>query len=436
MDQSILQDIDSERAVLGSIFIDEALQEVIFKNIKPEYFQDPKHQVIFETCYNIYSRGINVDPLVVSSELKKSGKLREVGGAKYIVEMIDSVPLISNVDKYISIVKDLGLRNMLRKISNYIMSASMDVTKDINEILDELEKKIFSSLVLEVNQDLYDAATLVEMQMKLTDELAKNPENLRGISTGINSLDRILGGLHKSDLIIVAARPGVGKSAFTFDIARHIAVNLSKSVLLFSLEMPALQVISRILAQQTEINLWNIRMGKLLDSDYHKFVEGMTKISKSKIFVDDTPGISLQALKTKSRKLKLEKGLDLIVIDYLQLMQTSGKSDNRAFEIGEISRSLKILARELNIPIIALSQLNRSVENRQEKIPHLSDLRESGSIEQDADLVLFLGRDVLVDPEDDYVSVVDVYVAKHRNGPTGKFKLKFDGSKQKFYDVL
>jgi replicative DNA helicase len=433
-----MSDYEAERAVLGSIFIDEMTHEKIFSVIKHDYFQDPKHEIIFRVLHGLYLKGITIDSLVVSSELKKTGRLKDIGGNKYITELIASVPSVSNISYYVDIVADIGKRSALKKVSSLIINDVDNLQISTDEIIDNLEKKLLSIVKSFESDSLFDAQTLIEMQLKLADEFAKNPDGLRGMSTGLSGLDNVLGGLHKSDLIIVAARPGVGKSAFTFDIARYIAVNLLKSVLIFSLEMPAVQVISRILAQQTEINLWNIRMGKLSKSEYPKFTEGMGKISNSKIYVDDTASISLQLLRSKARKLKMERGLDLIVVDYLQLMQTSGKGDNRAFEIGEISRSLKILARELNIPIIALSQLNRAVENRQEKIPQLSDLRESGSIEQDADLVIFLGRDIAaeIDEQQSAAQTIDVFIAKHRNGPVGRLRLKFDGSKQKFYDIM
>ncbi len=431
--------LEAERAVLGAILIDEDLHEKIFSQIRYEYFSDVRHEIVYKVLDSLYQRGLTIDILVLSTELKKLGKLKEVGGSKYITELIDAIPSLTNIAYYIDILADNGKRNILRKFAIKINNDLENTQIQLSDIVSQLEKTLYTVVNVSDTDNLYSAKDLVEMQIKLADEYAKNPDGLRGLSTGLQSLDKILGGLHKSDLIIVAARPGVGKSAFTFDISRFIAVNLNKSVLIFSLEMPAVQVISRILAQQSDVNLWNIRMGKLSDSDYLKFAEGMSKISRSNIYVDDSASINLQSLRTKARKLKLEKGLDLIVVDYLQLMQTSGRTENRAFEIGEISRSLKILARELNIPILALSQLNRSVENRQEKIPQLSDLRESGSIEQDSDVVIFLARDTTGDTEEqqqNQLQLIDVFIAKHRNGPLGKVKLKFDGSKQKFYDHM
>ena len=305
--------------------------------------------------------------------------------------------------------------------------------------MDEFESKLFSITVSSSNKDFFDTKTLLEMQMQKADEYAKNPTGLRGLPTGVSSMDKFLGGLHRSDLIILAARPAVGKSALAFDMARHIAVS-GKTSAVFSLEMPAIQVIERMLAQQSRINLWELRMGNIKDTDFARLNTAQDELSKSKIFIDETPGINIMQLRSKARKLMIEEGLDIIIIDYLQLMQGHSRSDNRAQEVGEISRSLKILARELNVPIIALSQLNRAVENREGGQPQLSDLRESGSIEQDADLVLFLARDSTteeVDPNNiDYNKKikVDLYIAKHRNGPVGKVKLMFHPSHMKYLD--
>jgi replicative DNA helicase len=259
---------------------------------------------------------------------------------------------------------------------------------------------------------------------------------MRGLPTGIRSLDELLGGFHNSELIIVAARPSVGKSAFAFDIARHAAIDATKSVAIFSLEMPGIQVIERLLAQQIGVDLWTLRMGKLTDKEYELWTEGAGRLADASLFIDETPGVNVMQLRSKARKLKMEHGLDLIIIDYLQLMQgLSNRIDNRAAEVAEISRSLKLLARELQVPVIALSQLNRSVESRNDHRPQLSDLRESGSIEQDADVVIFLSREKLFNPETDRPNSADVVIAKHRNGPTGQVELYFEERVTRFKDM-
>jgi replicative DNA helicase len=435
--------LDAEKAVIASILIDTEVINNIIGVILPEHFYDPRHEILFDFIIKIHAKGRPVDLITLTSELNKKNKLRQAGGAEYLSEIVSSIPTSSNAEEYANIVKETATRRHLISFGGELDKLARDEAKEIDEVLDSVEKNLFSISKDNTATEFLDAATLIEMQMKKADEFAKNPDGLRGTPTGIISVDQMLGGLHNSDLIILAARPSVGKSAFVLDISRHIALNEKKTVGIFSLEMPAIQVIERMLAQELETDLWSLRMGKMDEKAYNNYSMAAGKFSESKIFVDDTPGISIMQLRSKARKLYLEHSLNLIVIDYLQLMQGSGKGgDNRAFEVGEMSRSLKILARELNVPIIALSQLNRAVENREGKVPQLSDLRESGAIEQDADLVIFLGRDIgeeNAEGSDEFERnkpiTVDVFIAKHRNGPTGRFKLKFAGAKQKFYEL-
>lgn len=439
MDRIPPQNLEAETAVLGAILIDNMVLNKIADLLIPESFYDLRHALLYENILELYKDNKPVDVLTLTSLLKKQNKLRQAGGPSYLTDIISSVPTSANVESYANIVKESYIR---RKLIQYAAKTDESARKEnetLDDILNELESGLFSLTVDSSARDFYDSATLLDLQMQKADEYAKNPDALRGLATGLKGVDDILGGLHKSDLIILAARPSVGKSAFTFDMARNIAVNGKKSVAIFSLEMPAVQVIERILAQQIQVDLWNIRMGKMTDDDYSRYAEGASKLSDSKLFIDDTAGINIMQLRSKTRKLMMEHGLDLIVIDYLQLMQGgNSKTDNRAQEISEISRSLKILARELNIPVIALSQLNRAVENRDTKIPQLSDLRESGSIEQDADLVMFLSRELSTDEiaEGNGEDLrVDLHIAKHRNGALGKVKLSFRGRQQKYFSI-
>lgn len=436
--------IEAEKAVLGSILIDNSVLLKVLENISSEAFYDPINKKIFSSIENIFNSQKPVDVLTLSSELKKDGNFKLVGGNSYISDLVSFVPTSANVIHYVSLVKEAFVRRKLISLGAKIDEESRDQKTKIEDLIDGIQKDVFSLTLETQDKDFFDSKTLLEMQMERADEYARNPESLRGLSTGFRSLDNMLQGLHKSDLIIVAARPSVGKSAFVFDISRHVATSQKKTVAIFSLEMPGIQVMERMLAQQTGINLWNIRMGKLRDKEYEIYNQGGAELAGSKIFVDETSGINIMQIRSKSRKLMMEEGLDLIVVDYLQLMQGRGSIENRALEIAEISRSLKILARELNIPIIALSQLNRAVENRQDKIPQLSDLRESGSIEQDADLVIFLGRDVnssdisegsSVMNNSDAITKIEVIIAKHRNGATGKISMEFIGTQTKFRDL-
>lgn len=432
--------IDAEKAVIGSVLIDNDAFNKVADIVRPEFFYDPKHQVIYSHILSLYAASKPIDFLTLSAELKKNKKIKEAGGAEYINEILNFVPTSANVIEYANIVKDNAVRRSLITYSGKFDEMARKEDVPLENILNELEKDVFSLSQDNAKSDFYGASELVELQMAKADEYAKNPGALRGLPTGLRDLDKHLGGLHKSDLIILAARPSVGKSAFSFDIARHIAVTQQKTVAIFSLEMPSVQVIERVMAQQVHMDLWDIRMGNIKDWD--NYSKGIGEISNARLFVDDTAGINIMQLRSKVRRLKLEHGLDFVLIDYLQLMQGSGSkssSDNRAQEVGEISRSLKILARELQIPIMALSQLNRSVETRGDRIPQLSDLRESGSIEQDADLVMFLSRDMSATDSPDSEDMnskldVSVTIAKHRNGPIGTVKVRFVPRQTRYED--
>lgn len=445
MDSQYL-DLNPEEAVIGGILLDNNVLPLVLEIINNNSFLNPVNRRIFESILKVYQAHIPIDILTLSNQLKKDGIYKEIGGSKYLTYLVNSIPSVLNISYYAKLVKESYIRKEIVDLSGYLKQVLNSKNKTVTDVLEEIQKKVFSLSLETTEKGFYDAKTLLEMQMEKADQFAKDPTSLRGISTGFKSLDKMLNGLHKSDLIIIAARPSVGKSAFAFDIARNIAVNEKKTVAIFSLEMPALQVIERMLSQQTGLNLWNIRMGSLGDrAAYEKYNIGAASIAESNLFIDDTSGVNIVQVRSKSRKLMLEKGLDLIVIDYLQLMQGTNNTENRAIEIGEISRSLKILARELNVPIIALSQLNRAVESRQDKVPQLSDLRESGSIEQDADIVIFLGRDVInqsdlqqldnsINNNQDILKI-DVIIAKHRNGPTGKFQMNFIPHQTKFLDL-
>jgi replicative DNA helicase len=433
------QNIESEKAVIGSILIDNDTFNKIGDILKPEFFYDPKHQIIFSNILALYNSSKPIDFLTLSTELKKNKKLKEAGGAEYLNEVLNFVPTSANVIEYANIVKENAIRRLLITYSGKFDELARKEDEPLDNVLNTLEKDVFALSQDSTRTDFAGASELVELQMAKADEYAKNPGALRGLATGLRDLDKHLGGLHKSDLIILAARPSVGKSAFSFDIARHIAINGGKTVAIFSLEMPNVQVIERVMAAQVHMDLWDIRMGNVKDWD--KYSKGVGEISNAKLFVDDTAGINIMQLRSKVRRLKLEHDLDFVLIDYLQLMQGSGSkssADNRAQEVGEISRSLKILARELKIPIMALSQLNRSVETRG-GVPQLSDLRESGSIEQDADLVMFLSRDMTATEDMDAAEAnpkidVSVTIAKHRNGPIGSVKVRFVSRQTRFED--
>lgn len=432
------QNLEAERAVIGSVLIDNMAYDRVSDFVRAEYFYEPRHRIIFEAIMTLSRTGKAIDILTLSSELKKKKKYKESGGSIYFSEIVSGVPTSANVKNYAEIVKEMYIRRSLISFGAEISEKARNEKDELEETLNTIEQKVLSLTTDTSGTDFLDTSTLLDMQMARADEYAKNPDGIRGHATGWNNVDKLLQGLHNSDFIILAARPSVGKSAFAINIARHVAVENNKSVALFSLEMPAVQVMERILAQQMKVDLWNIRMGKLEKHEVEKYPEAAGRIGDANLFIDETPGINMMQLRSKARKLKMDKGLDMIIIDYLQLMQTR-ETDNRAVAVGEMSRALKILARELNIPILTLAQLNRSIENRPGGVPQLSDLRESGSIEQDADLVMFLNREFRDDDEDDDGSRdeinVDLHVAKHRNGPIGKVSFKFVGRQQRFEEI-
>lgn len=430
------QNLNAERSVIGSILIDSSVLISISDSLKPEHFYAPQNGIIYEAILDLYVKAKPIDVITLTNILKTKKKLQQVGGSAYLSEIVAEVPTAAHVQEYANIVKEAATRRSLINFGARLEEGAVKEDKEINQILDELEGQLFSLSQDSAQRDFQTAANLLEQHFEITEEYSKNPNALRGLASGIKAVDDILGGLHNSDLIILAARPAVGKSAFAFDIARNVAVNLNKSVAIFALEMPGVQVIQRILSQQINVSLWDLRMGKMTDHAYARFAEGAGKIADSKLFIDDTPGLNIMQLRSKARKLKIEQGLDFMVIDYLQLMQSvNQRSDNRASEVAEISRSLKLLARELDIPIMALSQLNRAVESRNDHIPQLSDLRESGSIEQDADLVIFLSREKLFNPETEKPDKAEAFIAKHRNGPVGRVELRFEEKTTKFMDI-
>jgi replicative DNA helicase len=428
--------LDAERGVLGAILIDNKVLHTVSDLLHPQYFYAPQHVLIYEAIVELYQQSKPVDVVTLTSVLKMKKKLNQIGGSAYLSELIAGVPTSAHAKEYAELVKETNIRREMITLAGELDEEARIESKKLEDVLDGLESRVFALSQNTVEQEFFSTEALLELYMQKADEYSKNPDALRGIPTGIKCVDKLLGGFHNSELIIVAARPAVGKSSFAFGVARHAAVSEKKAVAIFSLEMPGIQVIERLLSQQIGVDLWTLRMGKLTDKQFELWTEGAGKLSEAKIFIDETPGVNIMQLRSKARKLKLEHGLDMIIVDYLQLMQgMSVRPDNRVAEVAEISRSLKLLARELAIPVIALSQLNRSVESRTDHKPQLSDLRESGSIEQDADVVLFLNREKLYNPETDRPNSADIIVAKHRNGPTGQTELYFDEKITKFRDL-
>lgn len=424
-------------AVLGSIMLRTDSMNEILDLINPDSFYSGRHKIIYETILKLFADGKPVDLISVSEKLKDSNRLDQVGGRSYLAEITDAVPSSANIKYYADIVQTKATLRALIEASEKISAMGYNEIDAIENILDEAEKKIFNV----TNKN--DARTLVSIKETLggawerIDHLHKNKDEIRGVKTGFKGLDNLLAGLQKSDLIILAARPSVGKTSLALDIARHVGIREKVPVIIFSLEMSAQQLIDRMLAAEAQVNAWKLRTGNLTnEEDFDRIRDTLGVLSEAPIFVDDKPGNNIISMRSTARKLKSEKGIGLIVVDYLQLMvpTNSRNNDNVVQQVTEISRSLKSLARELDVPVLALSQLSRAVEQRGGK-PRLSDLRDSGSIEQDADVVAFIHREDKYKDQAERTNIAEILIEKHRNGPTGSVQLFFDDTKSTFRDV-
>ena len=434
------QDLEAEQSVLGALMIDKDAVASVADLLTPDDFYKKTHSVIFEAIIRLWDKREPIDILSVGSELKNKKQLEEIGGSSYLTELVDSVPTSSHVLHYGKVVKEKRILRDLINISANITQDAFLAGEDIDGFLDQVEKKIFAVSQKSVSKNFMPIRDELLLAYERIEKLHEGGgEKYRGIPTGFTELDNILSGLQRSDLIIVGARPSYGKTSFALDVARHIAVNLGAPVAIFSLEMSREQVIDRFIAAEAQIDLWKLRTGRLKDDlDFQMIQAALDKLSSAPLFIDDTPSPNIIQMRSMARRLQAEhRGLALIIIDYLQLIQPRTGSDNMVQQVTEISRGLKGLARELNVPVMAISQLSRGVEQREVKVPRLSDLRESGSIEQDADVVMFVhpkdrGR-VDVSPEDE--NIVEIMIAKHRNGPLGTIKLYWDKQKVSFRNL-
>ena len=429
-------DVESEQAVIGSMLTDKEAVSAAIEVLKPEDFYREDNRTIFEAILNLYGRSEPIDIITLKSELSSMGKFDAVGGLEYIAELPDKVPTTANVEQYIKIVEEKSVLRNLIKTANEIITLGYDQTQEVDGIIDGAEKKIFE-VMQKKNQKGYTPIKdiLVETFTEL-EQLYNQKQRITGIPTGFSDLDFRTSGLHNSDLILVAARPAMGKSAFALNIATNAAVRAKVPVAIFSLEMSKEQMTSRILCSEAMVDSNKVRTGKIDDEEWSKLAAASGELSEANIYIDDTPGISIMEIRAKCRKMKIEKNIGLVVIDYLQLVQGSGKrGGSREQEIAEISRSLKILAKEINVPVIALSQLSRAPEQRPDHRPMLSDLRESGSIEQDADIVMFLYRDDYYNEDSEKKNIAEVILAKHRAGSTGTVELLWLGNYTKFANI-
>lgn len=424
------QNIEAEQSVLGSLMIDKNAIIKIGDMITPEDFYKDNHGSIYKTMLYLYEHHEPIDLLSLSNRLKETKELKQVGGQSYLASLANIVPTAANIVHYAKIVEKKSVLRKLIDNASQIVSEAYNETEEIEKTLDEAEQRIFSVSKKHVRQDFTPIKPILEEAFDRIDELHKNKGKLRGIPTGFTDLDNILSGLQESNLVILGARPSVGKSSLAMDLARHAAVKEKVPVGIFSLEMSKGEVIDRLICAEANIDLWKLRTGKLSSTgendDFSKIGHAMGVLSEAPIFIDDAATMNVMTMRTMARRLQSEHGLGLIIVDYLQLMEGRGDPNNRVQEVSEISRSLKGLARELNVPIIALSQLSRGIESRTDQRPKLSDLRESGSIEQDADVVLFIYREDKTKSDSENKNIAEILVAKHRNGPIGSVKLFFN----------
>ncbi|HMM22628.1 MAG TPA: replicative DNA helicase [Selenomonadales bacterium] len=431
------QNIEAEQAVLGSMLIEREAISRVAEILRPEDFYREAHRLIYNAIQQLFNKSEAVDLITLTEHLRREDKLEAVGGISYVTSLANSMPTAANVAYHARIVEEKALLRQLITAATHIAGMGYEANDDVVNILDQAEKTILEVSHRKVTGEFAPIKTIIIDAFSKIEQLYASKGGITGLSSGFKDLDRLTAGLQPSDLILIAARPSMGKTAFVLNIAQHVAVKEKKAVAVFSLEMSKEQLVQRMLCCEAPIDAQRLRIGELQDNDWKNLVRAAERLSAAPIFIDDTPGITVAEMRSKARRLKAESDLKLVVIDYLQLMSGSGnnKGENRQQEISEISRSLKSLARELNVPVIALSQLSRSVESRQSKKPMLSDLRESGSLEQDADIVAFLYREDYYNPETEFKNITEVIIAKHRNGPVDTIQLYFHKAFTKFADL-
>lgn len=421
---------DAERSVLGALLLDRDAVISVIEFLKPEHFYEDKHRRIFEVVLQLYQDREPVDVVTVSEKLKKAKALTDIGGMSFLADLVNAVPTAAHAEHYAHLVKDMYTKRQLISTATRILEMGFDDSGDVRQILDEAEQKVFSLAQQHLRQVFVPVKDILAESFDRLDELHKSSGNLRGVPTGFTDLDDALAGMQNSNLLILAARPGAGKTALALNVAQNVAFGHKIPVGFFSLEMSREELMDRLLVSQAEIDAWKLKTGRMDEDEFTRLSDAMGELYETPLYIDDTPGMSILEMRTKARRLQAEHGLKLIVVDYLQLAKPSRNMDNRVQEVSEISQGLKNLARELKIPVLALSQLSRQVEQRGTKRPQLSDLRESGAIEQDADVVMFLWRE-----NDDDLENVTLDIAKHRNGPVKSLKLRFKGDRIKFYGI-
>lgn len=434
------QNIEAEQSVLGALLIDKEAITKVADLLTPKDFYQPAHEKIYAAILELYEKAKPIDILTVEIKLKENESLKEIGGSGYLAELANKVPTSSHVEEYAKTVKSKKILRELIKTSAEITEGVFDSGREIEELLDEVEQKIFKVSQSSVQRAFVHLKDELAVAFERIEKLHRGEHTLRGITTGFPELDNLLSGFQRSDLVIIGARPSVGKTSLVLDMARNAALKGNAAVGIFSLEMSREQVVDRLISADSQVPLWKIRTGRITDDfEFEAIQHSLGRLSSPNIFIDDTASPNIMQMRSMARRLQSDRGLDLLIVDYLQLITPRTKSDNVVSQITEVSRGLKSLARELNIPVIALSQLSRGIENREDGSPRLSDLRDSGSIEQDADVVIFIHRKDKnkkpeeVSPEDQ--GMAQVIIAKHRNGPLGVVQFKFDQEHASFRPI-
>lgn len=423
---------EAEEAVVGAVFINPEVYYDVAQFLNADDFYIHRHRFIWDAFNSLHEQRVPVDLLTVANELERTGQLSEVGGPAYLTTLVNQVPSSLNAESYGRIVEGFSVRRKMINAANQIASIAYNEKTSVEEVMNEAEKAIFNVSERRLKHDLQPIKNVLSEYYDRIDDLAKRPDEIVGVPTGFIDLDKMLTGLQPSDLLIIAGRPGQGKTGFLLSIAKNAGLTHKKHVAIFSLEMANEQVVQRLIAQETGIDSQRLRTGKLNDNEWPLFTHAIEVFGDTHIFLDDTPAITPLQLRTKCRRLHMEHRLDLVIVDYLQLMGGDTRTDNRVQEVSHISRSLKVLARELNVPVLAAAQLSRAVEQRSDKKPVLSDLRESGSLEQDADIVMFIYRPDQYEKDTVKQNVAEIIIAKHRNGPVGSVELVFRGALAKF----
>lgn len=426
------QSLEAEESVLGSILLDNQAINVCLERIRAEDFYKTAHQTIFEAMASLSDKREPIDIITLGQQLRSMGQLDNVGGAQTLSYLASSVPNAANVGYYAKVIKEMAIRRRLIHESTDIINSAFELEGDIEEFLDGTEQRILGVSDFRANASFHRVSDVVQDSIRLVEKLYDQKEPVTGVASGLMKLDKMTAGFQPSDLIIVAARPSMGKTALVLGWSQYVGIHVRKPVAFFSLEMSKEQLVLRMLCSESRISNSNVRTGELTERDFARIVDGASRISESEIFIDDTPALTITELRAKARRLHRDHPLGIIIVDYLQLLRSPAYSHSREQEISDISRSLKALAKELNVPVVALSQLNRSVESRNDKRPMMSDLRESGAIEQDADLIMFIYRDEVYNKESLDKGVSEIIIAKQRTGPTGTVRVAFSGEFTRF----